>query len=82
MDSILIQKISEKVKLLPNDLAEEVLWYIELLLSKNDLDWFDNLSNDQKKSIEKGLEDIKNGNVVTHDSVMEEMEVYLKSKQK
>jgi predicted transcriptional regulator len=82
MDSILIQKIAEKVKLLPNNLAEEVLLYIELLLSKNDQDWYDNLSKDQKESIERGLNDIKNGNVFTHDSVMEEMEVYLKSKQK
>jgi predicted transcriptional regulator len=82
MDSILIQKIAEKVKLLPNNLAEEVLLNIELLLSKNDQDWYDNLSKDQKESIERGLNDIKNGNVFTHDSVMEEMEVYLKSKQK
>lgn len=80
MDSIIIQKISEKVKLLPNNMAEQVLSYIEMLLSKNNNDWFENLSDLQKKSIEKGLEDIKYGRINSHDSVMEEMANYINSK--
>jgi predicted transcriptional regulator len=37
--------------------------------TKND-DWYHSLSNSEKKSIEKGLQDLENGNVVSHKDVM------------
>ena len=37
--------------------------------TKND-DWYHSLSNSEKESITKGLEDLENGNVVSHEDVM------------
>ena len=46
---------------------------IELLKSFKDSstenDWWDELSNEHKMGIEKGLADIQEGKVVTHDDV-------------
>jgi predicted transcriptional regulator len=36
-------------------------------------DWWDELSHTEKASIEKGLEDYKNGNVFTSEQVKSEM---------
>jgi len=33
-------------------------------------DWYNDLSNRDKKSIKKGLDDLKNGNTLTHEQVM------------
>lgn len=37
--------------------------------TKND-DWFNSLSSSKKESISKGLQDLENGNVVSHKEVM------------
>lgn len=33
-------------------------------------DWYHSLSSSEKKSIEQGLQDLDNGNVVSHEDVM------------
>lgn len=45
------------------------------LLNVNEVenDWYEDLSDAQKQSIEKGLDDIKHGRVKTHEEVMDEM---------
>ena len=42
---------------------------IELIKTKND-DWYHSLSSSEKESITKGLQDLENGNVVSHEDVM------------
>jgi len=37
--------------------------------TKND-DWYHTLSSSEKKSISKGLQDLENGNIVSHKEVM------------
>ncbi|MGK0413838.1 MAG: putative transcriptional regulator [Polaribacter sp.] len=37
--------------------------------TKND-DWFNSLSSSEKESIKKGLQDLENGNVISHKEVM------------
>jgi len=37
-----------------------------------ELDCWINISQDERNAIDEGLEDIKNGNVLTHEEVMEE----------
>ena len=37
--------------------------------TKND-DWFNSLSSSEKESIKKGLQDLENGNIVSHKEVM------------
>ncbi len=50
------KKLKEKYKNLENELST---------------DWYDELSFEQKNDIEKGLEDIKNGNVHSDNDVRE-----------
>ena len=82
METITHQKFSDKIKVLPEFLAEELSDFIDFLVYMNDKDWADSLTVEEKKSIEKGLKDIEEGNVFSHESVMEEMVIYRKSKQK
>lgn len=39
----------------------------------NEADWWDELSDSQKESVRKGLEDYKNGNVHTSEQVKSEL---------
>lgn len=82
METFVHKKLSDKIKTLPDFLAEELSDFIDFLIFKKDKDWAETLTFEQKKSIEEGLKDIENGNTFTHESVMEEMAEYRKSKQK
>ena len=44
----------------------------EILQKETKTDWWDNLPLEVQESILEGLTDIQNGNVLTHDQVMEE----------
>ena len=37
--------------------------------STSDHDWWDDLTNEQKQGIERGLRDIDNGRTISHDQV-------------
>lgn len=45
----------------------------QLYAIKNDSnsDWYEQLSNAQKKQIQKGLDDLDNGRTIPHDEVMQ-----------
>ena len=59
METTTLQKINNLIKDLPDYLAEELLEYVEFLVYKFHKD--ENLSDDQKRVILRGLEDIKYG---------------------
>ncbi|MGB6084445.1 hypothetical protein [Moheibacter sp.] len=82
METIIHKEIKEKISQLPDFLMEELSEYIDFLLYKKDKDWYDSLDSNQKKSIEQGMQDIKDGKTYTQDFVMEEMSQYIKSKKK
>lgn len=44
-----------------------------LNVSDSEGDWYDDLSDAQKQSIDRGLDDIKHGRVRSHKEVMDEM---------
>lgn len=44
----------------------------EILQKETKTDWWDNLPVEVQESIMEGLTDIQNGNVLTHDQVIEE----------
>ncbi len=48
---------------------------------KNSVDLWDTLSDEEKKSIEKGLDDIKHGRVRKHEDVMKDMRKKYKIKE-
>jgi predicted transcriptional regulator len=51
-----------------------VLDSIDNLLLESKKDWWDTISEAEKKAIDRGLDDIKNGRVVSHERVMKEMD--------
>ena len=59
METTTLQKINNLIKDLSDYLAEELLEYVEFLVYKFHKD--ENLSDDQKRVILRGLEDIKYG---------------------
>ena len=82
METTIHQKLTEKIKNLPEFLVEEISDYIDFLVYKNQKDWVELLDEKQKQEIQKGLKDIEEGRVFSHDSVMEEMAEYIQSKKK
>jgi hypothetical protein len=49
----------------------------QISLVDSDSNWENNLSHTEKKSIEKGLKDLKEGRVTSHEDVMKKYEKYL-----
>ena len=82
METIEYQKISEKIKQLPDFLLQEISDYIDFLLYKNEKDWYTSLNDEQKAIIEQGKNDILQGKTHRHQDVVREMNAYIKSKEK
>jgi predicted transcriptional regulator len=57
----------------------DVLDAIENLLLESKKDWWDTISEAEKKAIDRGLDDIKNGRVVSHEQVMKEIDKKFKN---
>ena len=63
-------------KLTVNIEENKYSFFVELIKSmdfvsiENDEDWYENLSHSVKKNIQKGIDDIENGNVFSHNEVM------------
>lgn len=49
-----------------------------IMVDKND--WYYTLTDEQRKQIEGGLDDVKNGRVVPHEEVMKQIKEMLKNK--
>ena len=81
MKTVIHQNLYDKIKDIPDYLLEELSDYIDFLLYKKEKDWAENLSEEETNSINKGLEDLKMGRMHSHESVMEEMENYIKSRE-
>lgn len=82
-----IQKIEQNLKSLPEELLGQVNDFIDFLKSKNsnakvEKDWAENLTDSQKKSIERGIDDIKNGKTYSHEEAKKKITQYLLEKSK
>jgi hypothetical protein len=47
----------------------ELLREIENILLSSKTDWWNSISNSEKKAIQEGLDDYKNGKLLSHDEV-------------
>lgn len=78
---ITIKDLEKNLKTLPKELLGNVNDYIDFLKEKYlDKDWANQLSETQKKSIEKGISDIENGNIISHEEAKQKIRNYLQSK--
>ena len=50
---------------------EETIQYLKIVKDSKDKhnDWWDDLSDEQKKGIQRGLNDIDQGKIISHDDV-------------
>jgi predicted transcriptional regulator len=53
---------------------------IEVIEEVTETDWYDELTKEQKASIERGLEDVKAGRVTPHETVMSDIRQKIESK--
>lgn len=83
---ITIKKLEENIKTLPEDLYDEVNDFVDFLKFKyeslSSKDWSENLTEYQKSSIEKGLEDIEKGRTYSHEEAKQRIKNYLLEKSK
>ncbi len=70
----IIQRICE---IQDTDLLDLIQNIIEIP-QKSEFDWWDTLSKEEQSSIERGLSDLKNGKVHSHDQIRKKYEKYLK----
>lgn len=61
----------EILQLILNTDKTELLMKIKALLIEDELDWWDQLSEEEKQEIEVGLQEAEFGKLIEHDKVME-----------
>jgi predicted transcriptional regulator len=57
---------------------KDVIKYIKALFDSHEGSWYDELPDAVKKSVDKGLEDAKNGKLTPHKEVMKKYRKWLK----
>lgn len=57
----------------------DILDSIENLLLESKKDWWDTISEAEKKAIDQGLDDLRNGRVISHEQVMKEFDERFKA---
>ena len=68
------EKKLELVQLILNTEKPSVLKKVEAVLKKeNDLDWWDGISDAEKKAIEKGIAEADRGELTPHSVVMDKV---------
>lgn len=80
MEALAIKRLTEKIKDLPENMIQEISDFVDFLVYKNQKDWYDLLTPEEKQAIEEGLKDIEEGRVISHEKVMEEMRQYIQTK--
>lgn len=72
------EKKSKLVNFIETEADDDQLDYLYKLVSdEHEKDFWLTLSDEEKKEIEEGLEDIKNGDVIDHKIVMEQAKKWL-----
>lgn len=83
MNTLTLNKINDKLKNIPDALAQDVLTFIDYLDFKNSKhDWFDELSKDDIALIKQGDDDIKNGKTYSHAQAKSLIAQHLQNKTK
>mgnify|MGYP003615014382 CR=1 FL=1 len=83
---ITLKDIQNNLQTLPKELFQNVNDYISSLKFQNSAkkenllkeDWADSLTSDQKKSVERGIDDIKNGRTLSQKKKKKKIREYIK----
>ena len=81
---ITLKDLENNIKTLPENFYEEVNDFIDFLKTKynrtNNEDWSGILSEPQRESLKKGLDDIENGRTISHENAQKKIKDYIASK--
>lgn len=66
-------------QLLDSTNDEAKLMVVYNALSEGEKDWWDDLSDEQKASVQRGVDDIKSGRVTPHNEAMKELKDFIQS---
>lgn len=81
---ITLKDLENNIRTLPENFYEEVNDFIDFLKTKytktNSQDWAENLSEIQRESINKGLDDIQSGRTIDQESAQKTIKDYINSK--
>lgn len=70
--------LRQEVKKYIDDADEHVVKMVYAMLkADSEADWWDELEEEEKASIERGLDDLKNGRVISHEEVMKQYPQWL-----
>ncbi len=78
--AVLVESLQKKIaSIKQKDLLEELQETVdEMLIADKDLDFWNELTELQKRNIEASLKQIQNGHLVAHETVMEKAKTWLK----
>ena len=65
-----MKKITINIEENKYSLFLELIKSMDFVSIENEADWFENLSFLEKKNIQKGIDDIENGRIFSHNDVM------------
>ncbi|SEW49171.1 Protein of unknown function [Chryseobacterium wanjuense] len=81
---ITLKDLENNIRTLPENFYEEVNDFIDFLKTKytraNAEDWSGILSEPQRESIKKGIDDIENEKTLSHESAQKKIKDYIASK--
>lgn len=81
---ITLKDLENNIRTLPENFYEEVNDFIDFLKTKytrtNEEDWSEIVSEPQRESIKKGLDDVENGRTLSHESAQKTIKDYIASK--
>lgn len=83
MNTITLNKINDKLKNIPDTLAQDILTFIDYLDFKSaNKDWHNELSDSDIALIQQGDNDIKNGKTYSHAQAKSLIAEHLQNKTK
>lgn len=83
MNTLTLNKINDKLKNIPDTLAQDILSFIDYLDFKStNKDWYHELSDNEIALIQQGDNDIKNGKTYSHSQAKSLIAQHLQNKTK
>lgn len=81
METVTASKLSQKIKLLPDNLLQEVDKFVDYLNYKSkNADWSETLNDEQNALIKKGSDDILQGKTFTHAEAKQKIKEHMQGK--
>ncbi|MGI8951706.1 MAG: hypothetical protein ACR2FN_09000 [Chitinophagaceae bacterium] len=72
------ETLRDKIKIFIDNADDHVVKMVYALLkADSETDWWDELNEDEKTSIKKGIDDLENGRIISHEEVVKKHSQWL-----